>query len=139
MRKQQNKNNNLVNLRDRPPEERQRISRMGAEASRAKRARQRNTKECFEILLSCQGNESNRKQIAVSFGVSSDEVDVRMCLAVAMVNAAMNGDVKAFEMIRNTVGEDPGNRLALAGEIAHEHKLAPAVAELLEKLKQKNE
>ena len=80
---------NLIPLNKRPMSEQREIQQKGVEASREKRAIRKRLKE--ELLLMLEDNELQNK----------------ICLA--LINKALNGDIKAFEVIRDTIGENPKN------------------------------
>lgn len=82
---------NLINLRDRSPEERKEIARKGAEATNKLLKERKTFREELLILLS-QGDTQKR-------------------ISLAMLEKAMKGDTKAFEVLRDTVGEKPVDKV----------------------------
>lgn len=78
---------NLVNLKDRTPEERKEIARKGAEATNRIRAERKTLKE--ELLLLLQKNNYQEK------------------ISLSLINEAEKGNTKAYEVIRDTIGEKP--------------------------------
>ena len=78
---------NLVNLKDRSPRERKEIARKGAIASNKKQAARKTLKEELLLLLS-QGNTQEK-------------------ISLSLIQEAVNGNTKAFEVIRDTIGEKP--------------------------------
>lgn len=78
---------NLVDLRDRTPEERSEIGRKGAEASN-KVQRERKTLKAELLLLLEQGDTQEK-------------------ISLSLIQQALQGNVKAFETIRDTIGEKP--------------------------------
>ena len=85
---------NLINLRDRTPEERKEIARKGAEATNKLLKERKTLKEELLLLLS-QHNFQER-------------------ISLALLEKATTGDTKAFEVIRDTVGEKPKENIDLA-------------------------
>lgn len=85
---------NLINLKDRTPRERQEISRKGAEATNKLLKERKTLKEELLLLLS-QDNFQER-------------------ISLALLQKATTGDTKAFEIIRDTVGEKPKENIDLA-------------------------
>lgn len=79
-------------LKDKSPEERERIARMGGKASVEARKRKRNLREQLKMLLSIRDKS----------GLTNHE---KACLA--LINKALTGDTKAFEVLRDTIGEKP--------------------------------
>jgi hypothetical protein len=78
---------NLVSLATRPKRERQAIGRLGAAASNKLKKERKKFKEEMLFLLS-QG-------------------DIQEKISLAILEKAKKGDTKAFEVIRDTVGEKP--------------------------------
>jgi len=89
---------NLVSLADRTTEERREIAIKGGIASGKARRERKTLKEELLILLA-EGN--TQKEISLS-----------------LIQQALDGNTKAFEVIRDTVGEKPIDKLAdVTGEI----------------------
>ena len=78
---------NLINLKDRTPEERKEIARKGAEATNRIKAERKTLKE--ELLLLLQKNNYQEK------------------ISLSLIDKALSGDTKAYEVIRDTIGEKP--------------------------------
>lgn len=84
---------NLIPNEQRTPEERRENARKAGKASGKKR-RERKTlrKELIELLET--GNTQNK-------------------ISLAMIDKALKGNIKAFEVIRDTIGEKPKEQLEL--------------------------
>jgi hypothetical protein len=82
---------NLINLKDRTPRERREISRKGAEATNKLIAQRKTLKQELSLLLE-QTEEGKTNQERMS---------------VALFKEALKGNTKAFEIIRDTIGEKP--------------------------------
>ena len=78
---------NLVSLADRTTEEQRAIASAGGKASGEARRKRKTLKE--ELLLMLEDEE------------------VQKSVAVALIQEAQNGNVKAFGMLRDTIGEAP--------------------------------
>ncbi len=78
---------NLINLKDRTQRERKEIARKGAIASNKAQAERKTLKQELLLLLS---QDNTQEKISLS-----------------LIAQAMEGNVKAFETIRDTVGEKP--------------------------------
>lgn len=78
---------NERNLKTPTTEEARERGRKGGKASAAARARRKTLKEELLLLLS--------------------EGDTQQSVTVALLQKAMSGDVKAFEVLRDTIGEKP--------------------------------
>lgn len=88
---------NLRPLNTRTQKERKEIARMGAIASNKKQAERKTLREELLLLLQEADNQKN--------------------ISVAMLKQAMNGSVKAFEVIRDTIGEKPVEEIKHSGSI----------------------
>jgi hypothetical protein len=86
-----NNTENLVDLRDRTTEEQREIAKKGGIASGKARAARKTLKEELLLLLS-QGNTQEK-------------------ISLSLIAQAMEGNVKAFETIRDTVGEKPVDKV----------------------------
>ena len=88
---------NLIPMASRTPRERQEISRKGQKAStEAKRAR-KTMKETLLMMLA-EGNTQDN-------------------ITLALLDKALKGDTKAYEVIRDTVGEKPTDKIEQSGEL----------------------
>lgn len=78
---------NLIPLNKRTQRERKEIAKKGAEAANKKKAERKTLKE--ELLLLLQENKMQEN------------------ISLALLEKAKSGDTKAFEVIRDTIGERP--------------------------------
>lgn len=78
---------NLVSFRDRTASEQREIAQKGGKASGEARRRRKSLKESLELMLE---NEETQDSVAA-----------------ALIDRARRGDVRAFEVIRDTIGEKP--------------------------------
>ncbi len=78
---------NLVSLADRTTEEQRKIAKMGGIASGESRRKRKTLKEELLVLLS--------------------EGDTQEKISLSLIKQALEGNTKAFEIIRDTVGEKP--------------------------------
>lgn len=84
---------NLVDLRDRTPEERREIARMGGLASHAAYLRRKTLKEELTVLL------------------SDPQLQKQLC--EALIVKALKGSASAFTAIRDTIGEKPAAEVGI--------------------------
>lgn len=82
---------NLIPLNKRTKEEQKAITTAGGIASGESRRARKTLKEELLLLLS--------------------EGDTQKSVSVALLQKAMDGDVKAFEVLRDTIGERPVDRV----------------------------
>lgn len=78
---------NLISLADRTTEEQREIARKGGIASGEARRRKRTLKEELILLL--------------------EQGDTQEKISLSLIKQALEGNTKAFEIIRDTVGEKP--------------------------------
>ena len=89
---------NEQNLRTLSPKEAREQGRKGGKASAAKRAERKTFREGLLLLL----NEPLKDKAGnVTDNTTQDAI------IAALVKRAANGDTRAFEMIRDTIGEKP--------------------------------
>lgn len=111
---------NLINLADRPKEERKEIARKGGKASGEARRRRRTLREELDVLL------------------SSDDYQEKVCTAI--IDKAIKGDPRAFIAIRDSLGERPTDETRfefVPGLLTGEEKAA-AIREYIESLRSKD-
>ena len=87
------------------------------------------------LKLNSERTPSERREIAKKAGIKSGEKrrerkalkeelllllstgDTQKKLSVALIEKAMNGEVKAFEVIRDTIGEKPRDKQEITGGV----------------------
>ena len=85
---------NLVSLADRTTEEQRAIASAGGNASGEARRKRKTLKEELLLMLS--------------------EGETQQSVTLALIEKAMSGDTKAFEVIRDTIGEKPVDKVMIA-------------------------
>ena len=85
---------NLKPFNELTEEEQREIARKGGKASGEARAKRKTLKEELLLLLS--------------------EGDTQQKVSLAVLQEALNGNIKAFETIRDTIGEKPKENIDLA-------------------------
>jgi hypothetical protein len=93
---------NLTNLKDRPEEERKKIAAQGGHARKAMLDRKKSLRFALEALLSSD------------LVIGGEEKSGAEAISLKLFEKAMNGDVRAFETIRSTVGQDPVQKVMVA-------------------------
>lgn len=88
---------NLIPLNKRSKKAQREIQEKGRKANKEKCAARKTLKEELLLLLS-EGNTQNK-------------------LSLALIEKAMNGDTKAFEVIRDTIGEKQTEKIEQSGEL----------------------
>lgn len=99
----------LANLR--PPqkgtaEARERGRRGGIKSGEVRRAKKR-MKDSLAMLLDLPPGLADQRDILTALGVAEEDCTNQTLIAVSMIQAAANGDVKAATWVRDTVGEKP--------------------------------
>lgn len=82
---------NLISFKDRTAEEQREIARQGGIASGKARRERKTLKE--ELLLLLEKGDTQEK------------------ISLAMIKEALDGNTKAFEVIRDTIGEKPEDKI----------------------------
>ena len=86
-----------------PGEHQREISSKGGKAAAAKRAALRTLREELETLLAEKQKQPSGKMMTIQEGITA-----------ALIKQALNGDVRAYEMIRDTIGQKPIDRIMVA-------------------------
>ena len=90
-------NSNLKSLSTRSPQERKAIAQKGGKVSVKKRAELKTIKEELLLLLA--------------------EGDTQKKISLALIQKALNGDIKAFEVIRDSIGQKVAERVEVTQTI----------------------
>ena len=96
---------NLIPNSQRTPEELREQTRKGGIASGKKRREQKTFKELFNQVLNGQLQHKELKERMIEFGIPEGECTNKMALMFSMLNQGIKGNTKAFEIIRDTSGE----------------------------------
>ncbi len=87
---------NLIPVTKRTPREQREISSKGGKASAEAKKARKTLKETLLMMLE-EGNTQND-------------------ITLALLQKALNGDTKAYEVIRDTVGEKPTDKIEQSGD-----------------------
>lgn len=87
---------NLIPVTKRTPREQREISSKGGKASAEAKKARKTLKETLLLMLE-EGNTQND-------------------ITLALLQKALNGDTKAYEVIRDTVGEKPTDKIEQSGD-----------------------
>jgi hypothetical protein len=101
------------NLKNRTPEERREIARMGNLAQQNVRKRRKTFREIIEALGTMDATDAEKEKFLQMFpGADRNEITKDMMLIASMYNQAVGrGNVKAAGMIRDTAGEKPDTNI----------------------------
>ena len=108
---------NEQNLRPPTAEEARERGRKGGKASGKKRQQNKTFKEIISKFLDGQVSDERLKQQMIDFGFADKEVSNKSCAVFALWKEAIKGNTKAFELLRDTIGEKPQDKLNISGEV----------------------
>ena len=108
---------NEQNLRPPTSEEARERGRKGGKASGKKRQQNKTFKEIISKFLDGQVSDERLKQQMIEFGFADKEVSNKSCAVFALWKEAIKGNTKAFELLRDTIGEKPQDKLNISGEV----------------------
>lgn len=106
--------NNLIKAEDLTKEELTERARKGGVASGKARREKKAFKETIETLLSMstqEGNAVSIEEIQSFASLSGQNISVQEAIAIAQVQKAMQGDTKAAEYVRDSIGQKPSDKL----------------------------
>ena len=98
---------NEQNLRPPTSEEARERGRKGGIKSGEVRAQNKTFKEIINKFLDGKVSDERLKQQMVKFGFADEEVSNKSCAVFALWKEAIKGNTKAFELMRDTIGEKP--------------------------------
>ncbi len=87
-------------------EAKKRGSKGGKASVKAKRERKA-MREQLEMLLNLPIKDIKIQKKVTDLGISSSEINNQMAMTVALYQEALLGNTKAYELIRDTIGEKP--------------------------------
>lgn len=99
----------LIPLNERTKEEQKVIATMGGKASGKARREKKLMKDQLSTLLSLPLKNQKVKDGLKKLGLKADDIDNQMALVFALYQRGLKGDTKAFELIRDTIGEKPAD------------------------------
>lgn len=89
---------NLIPFNELTEEEQRKLASKGGKASVKARQQKKTFKTIFEALLQDKA-------------INSDNLTNDQAMALQMIKEALQGNVKAFEVVRDTVGEKPTDKI----------------------------
>lgn len=95
-------------------DERREFARVGGLASAKKRAKKKNLQQLLSVLLSTPAT-AEMKEKAARLGFSPEEADtVYDAMNVALIDRALSGDGYAYQLIRDSAGDRPTEKVEQA-------------------------
>ncbi len=95
-------------------EEAQRIGSLGGKKSGEVRRRRKTYREIAELILSMPITDENTREYLLSQGYKEEDLNNDFIEMFSMHQQVLNGNVKAFEALRDTVGERPSDKLEIS-------------------------
>lgn len=101
---------NLIPLSERTKDEQRAIAKKGGRASGKARRKKRTAQEAAQLILSLPVKKEQDK-ILEEYGIEKSDRNYLILIMVKAVQMASDGDLKAIEFIRDTLGENPKYKL----------------------------
>lgn len=102
---------NIENLKpknsNQSQEEAKKNGKKGGIASGKARRERKALREQLEILLKLPIKDEKLKKQIIDLGINKKEINNQMAITIALYQEAMRGNTKAYELIRDTLGEKP--------------------------------
>lgn len=93
---------NLIPQSKKSPEERSKIAKMGGIASGEAKRKKKTFREAMEAILA--------KEV---FDKDGNKIDLLTSISAKQIEKANKGDTKAFEVIRDTIGQKPVEKVEI--------------------------
>lgn len=107
-------NPHLSDFRDLPPEKQKAIATAAGKKSGEARRMKKTFRNIAKSILDLEASEEVATKVKKFFpGLPENEINNRAALICAQIARALEGDSKAFEVIRDTAGEKPTDRIEL--------------------------
>ncbi len=111
---------NLIPFNELTQEEHREIAKKGGEASVKARRRKKQMKETLDILLGLKmkgGKECDIDNIKDFASLNGKNITVEQAIVVKQIQKALKGDLNAAAFIRDTSGQQPGQKVDFNGVI----------------------
>lgn len=99
---------NLISFNEMTPERRKEVARNGGYKSGEAKREKKMLKEYLEIILSMRDAEGEDKYTKITR---------------ALIDKAEDGDTRAFEVVRDTLGQKPIDKLNMNANLSYEEKI----------------
>lgn len=102
---------NLIPFDCRTVEEQRKIARKGGVASGKARRKKRTMAEAAKLILSLPVTDADQIAELKEIGIEEKDRTFMVLLVTVMIKKAIAGNLKAAELIRDTIGENPQYRI----------------------------
>ena len=97
---------NLIPMNERTKDEQREIAQKGVIASGKARRHKRTMKEAAQIILKAPAN-AEQTELLRKYGIAEKDCTNLMVIMAKAVKMASDGNLKAAEFVRDTLGENP--------------------------------
>lgn len=103
---------NLIRIGELPEEQQRKMRQMAGKASGAARRRKRDLKNLCQTLMDSQITDQKTRETVVKYfpNLTDDDLDYATAMIYAQIKKAIEGDSKAFELVRDTSGQRPTDK-----------------------------
>lgn len=77
-----------------------------------------------------------RELLEIAMELPSGDKTTAEAITAALLDKALSGDVKAYEVVRDTLGESPKIKMdgQVSGDVSVHHEVSPAISSMLNRL-----
>lgn len=104
---------NLRPIKTLSREEAKKRGSKGGKASVKAKKQRKQLKELFKSMLATSIPQEDLKEKIKTMGFKDEEENYNTLLGMTTLNEALKGNIKAVEMIRDTIGEKPKEEVAI--------------------------
>ena len=104
---------NLIPFTERTESEVREMNAKGGRKSGETRRKQKTLRETLNIMLEKCATDPKYREMVLEAGIKKNGITNKDIVVAAMVLKAAAGDTKAFELIRDTIGEKPAEEINL--------------------------
>lgn len=109
---------NLVNNKERTPDELREMTRKGGIKSGEARRRKKTMREALEMLMYHTELNEQTKQMLKAEGIKdAEDFNHQMVITRSLIAKAESGDVQAYNAICSMIGEKPAEKVEVGGDL----------------------
>ena len=123
---------NLKPMNTRSKNEARENGKIGGKKSGEVRRKRKTIREQLEFLMSLPIQDEVTKEKLEKMGIKSDNMDNQMLMNVSLYKQALKGNTKAIEIVRDTLGEKPVEKLEHSGNISNSLEVLESIQNQLE-------